>query len=78
MSKQNGDKSDKQAKGTRGTSSVLDLAGLPGLSENDANARLAREGPNELPSQKKRHNQGHQQSSRILRLLRTYEKTIPI
>jgi len=54
MSGQNGDTRNREANGTRGASSVLDLAGLPGLSEGDANARLAREGPNELPAQKKR------------------------
>jgi len=54
MSEQNADTSNKQATGTRGPSSVLDLAGLPGLGEDDAKARLVREGPNELPAQKKR------------------------
>jgi Ca2+-transporting ATPase len=34
--------------------SILDLAGLPGLSEEEAAARLLREGANELPEQKKR------------------------
>jgi Ca2+-transporting ATPase len=39
----------------RGTSSlVLDLGGLEGLAEDEAQGRLEREGPNELPAQKKR------------------------
>src|SRR5664279_4001017 len=54
MSEPNGNTGDKQAKGTRGAGSVLDLAGLSGLSEEGAKARLVREGPNELPAQKKR------------------------
>jgi Ca2+-transporting ATPase len=33
----------------------LDLGGLVGLTESDAQARLLREGPNELPAQKQRH-----------------------
>jgi Ca2+-transporting ATPase len=37
----------------RGTT-ALDLGGFAGLSEEDAAARLVRDGPNELPSQKKR------------------------
>src|SRR5664279_2611134 len=55
MSEPNGNTGDKQAKGTRGAGSVLDLAGLSGLSEEGAKARLVREGPNELPAQKKRN-----------------------
>src|SRR5215472_9388326 len=37
-----------------GVGSVLDLRGLVGLTEDQARARLAEEGPNELPSQKER------------------------
>ena len=54
MSERDGDTINKQPKGTRGAGSVLDLSGLPGLSGDEAKARLAREGPNELPAQKKR------------------------
>ena len=54
MSGQNEGTRNSEAKRTRGPSSVLDLAGLPGLSEDEAKARLAQEGPNELPAQKKR------------------------
>lgn len=38
----------------RETASTLDLRGLAGLSEEDARQRLEAEGPNELPSEKKR------------------------
>jgi Ca2+-transporting ATPase len=41
-------------KGPPTTDTVLDLGALPGLSESDARARLQKEGPNELPVQKKR------------------------
>ena len=54
MSERDGDTINKQPKGTRGAGSILDLSGLPGLSGDEAKARLAREGPNELPAQKKR------------------------
>lgn len=41
-------------KGTPSGAAVLDLGGLPGLSAKDARARFENEGPNELPTQKKR------------------------
>ena len=42
------------AKGTQAIRTVLDLGGLVGLREEDARSRLQQEGPNELPTQKKR------------------------
>jgi Ca2+-transporting ATPase len=41
-------------KGTPSGAAVLDLGGLSGLSEEKAHARFENEGPNELPTQKKR------------------------
>jgi Ca2+-transporting ATPase len=41
-------------KATRNTAQALDLGGLVGLGEDDAAERLLRDGPNELPTQKKR------------------------
>jgi len=43
-----------QEQGSRIAASVLDLGGHVGLSEEDARARLEQEGPNELPTQRKR------------------------
>ena len=40
---------------THVVSTVLDLGGLSGLSEADASARFAQEGPNELPAQTNRN-----------------------
>jgi len=45
---------NKQAQGIQSAGSVLDLGGLSGLAETDARSRLAQEGPNELPTQKRR------------------------
>ena len=46
--------SEVPARSPRTGGSVLDLSGLPGLSQTEAQARLEQEGPNELPTQKKR------------------------
>jgi Ca2+-transporting ATPase len=54
MSEQNENTISKPAQGPQRAGSVLDLGGISGLGEADASARLAREGPNELPAQKKR------------------------
>ncbi len=43
-----------RTQGKQAASVVLDLGGLRGLSEDESRARLQREGPNELPAQKKR------------------------
>ncbi|MBI4954759.1 MAG: cation-translocating P-type ATPase [Myxococcales bacterium] len=42
------------AQDQRRGAAVLDLGGLSGLTEEEAAARLARDGPNELPTQQKR------------------------
>ena len=55
MGDQKTDTGDNRNKATSGPGSVLDLEGLPGLSDDDAKARLASEGPNELPVKKKRN-----------------------
>jgi Ca2+-transporting ATPase len=54
MSKQKKNTSKMPIKGARDISAVLDLGGLLGLSEEEAQARMQQEGPNELPTQKKR------------------------
>jgi len=46
--------SDTPNPGPRATGAVLSLGGLLGLSDADAHARLALEGPNELPAETKR------------------------
>jgi P-type Ca2+ transporter type 2C len=54
MTEQHESLKEMPLEGTRAGTSVLDLGGLSGLSEENAHARLEDEGPNELPTQKKR------------------------
>ncbi len=48
------DKAKRMSMKKAAAGAVLDLGGLPGLREEEACARLQREGPNELPAQEKR------------------------
>ncbi len=54
MTESRNNTSETAGKATRIASGVLDLGGLSGLGENEARARFQREGPNELPAQRKR------------------------